>query len=162
MMQTDTDTKCRPLLRRCDLDLIARAEEIQQEDPRGSGSVGFMTRAMVQATMPHRDPGGNEFRRRNGNYTLVMMAPAEIGLPYGSLPRLILSWVSTEAVRSRRPAVVLGDSLAAFMRELGLTVTGGRRGTIPRVNAECFCLQFREINCPLNNGLVTPLPPRRA
>jgi len=47
MMQTDTDTKGRPLLRRCDLDLIARAEEIQQEDPRESGCIGYMTRTMV-------------------------------------------------------------------------------------------------------------------
>lgn len=30
------------------------------------------------------------------------------------------------------------------------------------VNAESFCLQFREINCPLNNGIVMPLPPRQA
>lgn len=147
MMQTDTDTKDQPLLRRCDLDLIARAEEIQQEDPRESGSIGFMTRAMVQATMPHRDPRSNEFRRRNGNYTLIMMAPAEIGLPYGALPRLILSWVSTEAVRTRRPDVVLGDSLAAFMRELGLTATGGRRGTIPRVKQQIQRLFSTSISC---------------
>ena len=150
-MQTDTDADSRPLLRQCDLDLLDRAEEIGKEDARESRCIGFMTRAIVQATMPHSNPRSNEFCRRNGNYTLVMMAPAEIGLPYGSLPRLILSWVSTEAVRTGRPAVILGDSLASFMRELGLSATGGRRGSIPRVKIQMQRLFSTSISCIYND-----------
>ena len=54
-----------------------------------------MARAMVQATLPHRKVQGNEFERRNGAFTLSLMAPAKIGLPYGSIPRLLLAWVTT-------------------------------------------------------------------
>ena len=48
-----------------------------------AGALGFMARAMVQATMPHRKVDGNEFERRNDAFTLSLMAPAKIGLPYG-------------------------------------------------------------------------------
>lgn len=92
-----------PLLRQCDLDLISRAEEIEREDAKEAGAIGFMARAIIQATMPHSDPGTGEFRRKNGNYTLVMLAPSDIGLPYGSIPRLVLSWISTEAVCTKEP-----------------------------------------------------------
>ena len=30
-------------------------------------------------------------------------------LPYGSLPRLLLAWVCTEAVRTQSPELILGD-----------------------------------------------------
>lgn len=135
------------MLRRCDLALLIQAEEIQRQDARESGAIAFMARAIIQATLPHSDPVKNEFVRRNGNYTLSMIAPAEIGLPYGSLPRLILSWVSTEAVRTRQPIVALGDSLAAFMRELGLSSTGGRTGTILRVKSQMQRLFSTSISC---------------
>ena len=42
-------------------------------------------------------------------------------LPYGNLPRLLLAWVSTEAVQTQSLAcLILGNSLAEFMRKLGI------------------------------------------
>ena len=46
-------------------------------------------------------------------------------LPYGTLPRLLLAWVCSEAVRTQSPELVLGGSLAAFMRKLDLYSTSG-------------------------------------
>ena len=46
-------------------------------------------------------------------------------LPFGNLPRLLLAWVCTEAVRTRSRVLILGDSLAKFMRELGVYSSGG-------------------------------------
>ena len=40
-------------------------------------------------------------------------------LPYGTLPRLLLAWVCTEAVRTQSPELVLGDSLAEWHAETG-------------------------------------------
>lgn len=136
-----------PLLRECDLDLILRAEEIEREDAKAAGTIGFMARGIIQATMPHSDPGTSEFRRRNGNYTLVMLAPSDIGLPYGSIPRLVLSWVSTEAVRTKEPTVILGETLSSFMRELDLVPTGGRCGTITRLRNQMQRLFSTSISC---------------
>lgn len=109
-----------------------------------------MARGFIQATMPHSDPGIGEFRRKNGNYTLVMLAPSDIGLPYGSIPRLVLSWISTEAVRTKKPTVVLGDTLSSFMRELDLVPTGGRWGTITRLRNQMQRLFSTSISCTYN------------
>ena len=47
-------------------------------------------------------------------------------LSYGNLPRLILAWVSTEAVRMQSRVLILGSSLSEFMRTLGM---GDRSGS---------------------------------
>ena len=104
------------------------------EEAREAGMLGFMARSLVMATLPHRDPGTREFERQNGNLTLTMMVPSRGGgLPYGTLPRLVLLWLTTEAVRTRERVLEVGPSLASFMRELGLYRTGGKRGDITRL-----------------------------
>ena len=113
--------------------LINQALAIEDEQAQEAGALGFMARAMVQATLPHRAVAGNEFERRNGNFTLALQAPSKIGLPYGSIPRLLLAWVTTEAVKTKSRELELGDSMSAFMAELGLTPTGGANGSITRL-----------------------------
>ena len=113
--------------------LISSALAIAEQDALDAGELGFMARAMVQATLPHKKAAGNEFSRKNGNYTLTLLAPSKIGLPYGTVPRLLLAWLTTEAVRTKSRELELGDSLSGFMRELGLVPTGGRWGSIGRV-----------------------------
>ncbi len=113
--------------------LINQALAIEDDEAREVGALGFMARAMVQATLPHRAVTGNEFERRNGNFTLTLQAPSKIGLPYGSMPRLLLAWVTTEAVKTKSRELELGDSMSAFMAELGLTPTGGVNGSITRL-----------------------------
>lgn len=116
--------------------LINRALAIEDEDALTAGALGFMARAMVQATLPHSKVAGNEFVRANGNFTLTLQAPSAIGLPYGSVPRLLLAWLTTEAVRTKSRDLILGDSLSSFMRELEMTPTGGRWGSITRLKEQ--------------------------
>lgn len=71
-------------------------------------NIGYMARLTVQATMPHSRPTTNEIERQNGNMYLSMMAPAKLGLPYGTPPRHILAWVTTEAVRTKSRVLTLG------------------------------------------------------
>ena len=113
--------------------LINQALAIEDEQAQEAGALGFMARAMVQATLPHSKVAGNEFTRTNGNFTLTLQAPSKIGLPYGSVPRLLLAWLTTEAVKTKSRELELGDSMAAFMAELGMTPTGGARGDITRL-----------------------------
>ncbi len=113
--------------------LITEALAIEAESAQEAGALGFMARAMVQATLPHRKVAGNEFERRNGAFTLSLMAPARVGLPYGTVPRLLLAWMTTEAVKTQSRELELGDSLSGFMRELDLVPTGGRWGSITRL-----------------------------
>lgn len=113
--------------------LINQALAIEDEQAQEAGALGFMARAMVQATLPHRAVVGNEFVRKNGNFTLSLLSPSAIGLPYGSVPRLLLAWVTTEAVKTQSRELELGDSMASFMAQLGMTPTGGANGSITRL-----------------------------
>lgn len=117
-------------------DLVADALAIEAESAMDADKIGFMCRALTQATMPHKKTGGNEFTRRNGNFRMTIMAPSEVGLPYGTIPRLLMIWVATEAVTSRSKTLVLGTSLSAFMHDIDLDVTGGRWGSIPRLKEQ--------------------------
>ena len=113
--------------------LVNQALAIEDADAREAGALGFMARAMVQATLPHRKVDSTYFERRNGAFTLTMQALPKIGLPYGALPRLLLAWTTTEAVKTKSRELELGDSMSAFMAELGLTATGGKTGSITRL-----------------------------
>jgi hypothetical protein len=113
--------------------LVEEALAIEAEQALDAGKLGFMCRAMVQASLPSRKTEGCEFIRQNGNFTLTMLSPSSIGLPYGTVPRLLLTWLATEAVKTKERELVLGDTLSSFMRELGMSPTGGRWGTIPRL-----------------------------
>lgn len=117
------------------LQLVADALAIEEEEARRAGAVGFMARMLVQATMPHSKPGVGEIKhsRSNGLVTVSMVADPDVGLPYGHYPRLLLAWITTEAVQTKSPVLELGDSLSSFMQELGLAPTGGRWGTVTRL-----------------------------
>ena len=119
------------------IDLLRAAQDIQSEGAKDANALAFMARMLVLATLPHSNPGPvPQFSRTNGHYKLVIQPGPDVGIPYGSYPRLVLAWVTSEAVRTKSPEIQLGDSLSAFMGELGLTPTGGRWGTITRLREQ--------------------------
>ena len=132
--------------------LINQALAIEDEQAQEAGTLGFMARAMVQATLPHRAVEGNEFERRNGSFTLTLQAPSKIGLPYGSIPRLLLAWVTTEAVKTKSRELELGGSMSSFMAELGLKPTGGANGSITRLKNQTRRLFSATITAAYEDG----------
>lgn len=136
-------------------DLINAALAIETEEAKEAGKVGFMARSLVQATMPHRKAAGYEFKRTNGAFTLSMMAPSDVGLPYGSIPRVLLTWLTTEAIRTKDPELILGDSLSDFMRQLGMIPTGGRWGSITRLREQMQMLFSCFISCTYTDEDLT-------
>jgi hypothetical protein len=106
-----------------------------------------MARSLVQATLPHKATPGSEFVRRNGFLTLTILTPSSIGLPYGSIPRLLLSWITTEAFLTKSPVLQLGSTLSFFMSELGLLRTGGARGDITRLRNQIKRLFSSTVIC---------------
>lgn len=127
--------------------IVEEAMAIEAREAKEAGALGYMGRAFVQATMPHKKVSGNEFVRTNGLFKLVMLAPSDVGLPYGSLPRLITAWITTEAVRTKSRELVLGRSLSDFMRQLDLVPTGGRWGSITRLRDQMKRLFSASISC---------------
>ena len=88
---------------------------------------GFLGRTMALCSLPRTNPGNQlQYERRNGPFTLGMIAGLNNKLPFGTNPRLILSWLCTEVVRTGSREIVLGRSLSEFMRKLGISSTDGR------------------------------------
>ena len=112
-------------------DQVNQLVSASEADP----ALGFMARMMALCSLPRSNPGNRkEYVRRNGPYKLGMTAGIDNKLPYGNLPRLILAWVCTEAVRTQSREIVLGRSLSKFMRALGINSTsGGSRGEQTRL-----------------------------
>jgi hypothetical protein len=109
---------------------VEEALAIQAEEAKEVGALGYFARLLVQVTMPHSKPDTNEFKRVNGQLVLRMMAPSDVGLPYGTYPRLLMAWITTEAVRTKSRELELGASLSDFLRRLELGIHGGPRGSI--------------------------------
>ena len=90
---------------------------------------GFMARTMALCSLPRSNPGNRkEYKRVNGPYTLYIIAGGGNKLPFGNLPRLLLAWVSTEAVRTQSRKLVLGRSLSESCGCWGSTAVAAGRG----------------------------------
>lgn len=137
--------------------VMAESMALEAEDAQKAGKLGYMARALIQATLPHKATTSNEFVRDNGLFSLTILAPSKVGLPYGSIPRLLLSWMTTEAVYTRCPVLELGPTLSAFMAELGLARQGGKRGDITRFKKQAESLFCSTIHCLYADDSVTDL-----
>lgn len=124
---------------------IIDAAAVIRFDPNDSDKA-YMASYLVQCTLPHRDPGDVEhWGRRNGHLSLGIQRGWDhklncpIGHPYGVIPRLLLFWITTEAVRTKSRRIELGPSLSAFMRELHLipsSTGGGKRSDATRLREQ--------------------------
>ena len=107
---------------------FTRLDQINQlvDASEADADLGFMARLLALCSLPRTNPGDRlQYKRVNGPYTLVMFSSGETKLPYGNLPRLLLAWVCTEAVRTQSRELILGRSLADFMRSVGVYDDGG-------------------------------------
>ncbi len=132
--------------------LITEALAIESRDAKEAGALGFMARALVQATLPHSKIETNVFKRQNGSFKLTLLADPDVGLPYGSIPRLLLAWITTEAVKKKSREITLGHTLSNFMSQLDLIPTGGRWGTITRLRCQMKKLFSASVSCTYDDG----------
>lgn len=113
---------------------IERLQAIPQDSPE----MGFMTRLLTLCSLPRTDPGNRlQYKRENGPYKMIMIAGGDNKLPFGTLPRLLLAWLCTEAVKTQSRELQLGHSLSEFMRELGMmSDSGGATGNRTRLRQQ--------------------------
>ena len=107
---------------------FTQADQVNQlvSASEADADLGFIGRTMALCSLPRTNPGNRlQYKRQNGPYTLIMTATGDHKLPYGTLPRLLMAWLSTEAVRTQSREISLGDSLSEFMRTLGLSDDSG-------------------------------------
>ena len=102
---------------------------ISASAPTGD-QIAFMCSSFVRFTLPHRRQLGHSFERCDGARVITFMSPPSIGLPFGKWPRLLLIYLTTQAVRTRQRDIDLSTSMSSFMKCLGASVTGGATGSI--------------------------------
>lgn len=119
--QRDARTPTRAKLR-----LVEAAQAIREE-PEELRTAMFMAKFLIQCTLPHSDPGDVPiWQRTNNDYTLAIQPGwdfqnnCSMGYPYGTLPRLLLIFLITQAKRTGCRRVELGNSLTEFLRKLDL------------------------------------------
>ena len=109
------------------LDQVDQLVGASEADP----DLGFMARLMALCSLPRTNPGDRlQYKRQNGPYKLIMIAGGDNKLPFGNLPRLLLAWLCTEAVRTQNLELILGASLSEFMRKLGIYHNSAGRGGV--------------------------------
>ena len=121
-------------------DLFDRVQAVALEEPVPS----FLHSALCAMSLPVRRPADETapIIRQDGQYTLAItprpvlqsidgqQRMVVLGVPFGSLPRLVLIHIMTEAVRSKSRYIVLGSSFTDWMRRMGFrTISYGPRGS---------------------------------
>ena len=130
------------------LELVTASELIRgQRASSEDDTLSYMANILVRLTMPHRnfkDEHGKpatHFTREYKGLSITIQAHPRVGLPSGTVPRLLMSFITTEAVRTRQPVIELGRSLRGFLQRLGYaTNSGGPRGTATLVKQQLLRL----------------------
>ncbi|WP_413707673.1 replication protein RepA [Ralstonia sp. Ralssp110] len=108
-------------------------------DKRPSGDeLAFTHAVLCQVGLPRSEVRGREFMRQSGDAWVSIQAgfldegkgPVQQPVPYGPMPRLALSWVSTYAKRYKTREIPIGDSASEFLRNMGMDDQGNRYKTL--------------------------------
>ena len=102
------------------------------DDPQHRVTYSHST--MCQTSLPFKGSTGERWESRNGNSIVVIKAgevfdPAkdqmrQLGLPYGTKPRLIMLDWNRQAILTQKPVIEVEDSLYAFLKRLKLPTEG--------------------------------------
>lgn len=116
--------------RKQQLQLVNLAGDLAEQTREEAGTLGFMSRLLIMVNLPYRDPGKDTINwyRQNGNVTINVVPGFEgkrnIGIPYGSFPRLILAYLITQAIKTQDSIIYLGESFADFLRIVNIRKGG--------------------------------------
>jgi hypothetical protein len=91
--------------------------------------LGITHAGFAMTSLPHKRIEEALWRRLGHRTTLLVESGRTgkgdwIGVPYGSVARLILLYLQTEAIRSNNPEVELGRSMHAWLSRMGISAGG--------------------------------------
>ncbi|KVU51290.1 hypothetical protein WK69_06455 [Burkholderia ubonensis] len=141
-------------MRRIDRALIEEAIQIEQEEALRAGAVGYMARTLAQVTLPHSNPNTLYYERTSGKLTLAVRGHKAYGVPFGSIPRVLLAWICTEAVITKDPALQLGRSAKEFAGKLQMHYNGR---DLARLKTQCLALARAVISVDAADKLSSSL-----
>jgi hypothetical protein len=105
---------------------VEAAYEVMADE---KGRIGIAHAGFAMAALPHKKTSESVWQREGGAVTLLVESGLDsdkrpVGIPYGSIARLILIYLQTEAVKTRSREVELGASMNAWLGAMGITVGG--------------------------------------
>lgn len=141
-----------------ELKLIDTGVTIKTEGPTGK-DLAFMHSIMCQVGLPRSKVDGLEFERTCGGAGLYIRAGKlwdgkkfiQQPIPYGPMPRLVMAYVNTQALRSKSPEIEVGNSASDFLKQLGKDSTGGKRGSYTNFRKQIMALSA----CSMTIGFTT-------
>lgn len=107
-----------------------RLVEPIETDQDNEARLSFQHTVFCQAGLPYRNPGDDvrKWQREQGAVSLRIEAGSarhpksrkwvELGLPWGTKPRLILAHLNAEALRHDSPVIEVENSLSAFVKRI--------------------------------------------
>lgn len=103
----------------------AAAAIMAEEEAR----MGITHAGFAMTSLPHKKIDDTVWRRSSPNTTLLIASGhteqgEPVGVPYGSIARLILLYLQTEAIRTGSPEVDLGRSMNAWLSKMNLAIGG--------------------------------------
>lgn len=119
---------------------LIKKKEISKE------SIGYITSILACASIPHSNIKDSYFKRSNGQTSLKIISDPEYGLPYGLIPRILMIWICTQAKLTNSHILYLGKNQNEFIKQLGITPTGGKNGSINRVRKQTIKLLHSTIS----------------
>lgn len=121
----------------------------------------YLHSIICQVGLPRRKVDGLEFERTCGNAGLYIRAGKlwdgeqfiQQPVPYGPMPRLILSYLNSEALKNNSPIIEVGKSATDFLKKLGKSPSGGNTGSYTSFRKQVLALSACNLTLGFNvNG----------
>src|SRR5215213_10801663 len=126
------------------------------------GRIGVAHAGFAMAALPHKKTSEAIWEKDGGTVKLLVESGLDaernpVGIPYGSIARMILLYLQTQAVRTRSREVELGASMNAWLGAMGISV-GGKTYQLVREQAQrisaCRLTFFRQPGARVNAAFV--------
>jgi hypothetical protein len=93
------------------------------------GRIGVAQAGFAMAALPHKKISEPVWEKDGGTIKLLVESGLDedrqpVGIPYGSIARMILLYLQTQAVRTRSREVELGASMNAWLKAMDIPVGG--------------------------------------
>ncbi|MER9458164.1 replication protein RepA [Mesorhizobium sp. M0478] len=128
--------------------------EVFENSPPSLADVRHIHSVLAVVGLPHerQAAGVREYVRTQGNMGIIVQAGTTLDetgravhhqLPFGPKARLVLMHLCSEAIRQKSATVEIADTFTGFVRDMGFSDSGGRKGPLTafreQLNALATC-----------------------
>ncbi len=108
--------------------LLSEIIQTDLAEAKEAGTLGYLSRCLAQTSLPHSDlklPPGSIYSRETGKLKInIVSTTTNYGIPYGTIPRMILQWICTNVVKNKSRDLSMGHSQSEFMKMINLHSNG--------------------------------------